>query len=44
MKNSEFCKWLGCSGMSEKCPGNPECEIIQRLEKEKKNVNIKNND
>ncbi len=30
-ENERFCYLLGCSGMDEECPGNPNCSIIKKV-------------
>jgi hypothetical protein len=36
LKNPKrLCRILGCSGMDSKCPGNAECQIIQRALEER---------
>jgi len=30
-KLASICKEIGCSGMDNKCPGNPDCSIIKKI-------------
>lgn len=30
----QICIDIGCSGMDNKCPGNPNCEIIKKVQSE----------
>ena len=30
----EICKTIGCSGLSKKCPGDPNCSIIIKVQSE----------
>jgi hypothetical protein len=27
----DICKTIGCSGLNKDCPGNPDCEILQKV-------------
>jgi hypothetical protein len=34
LKNT--CKEIGCSGLSNKCPGNMQCTILRKIYRDKK--------
>jgi hypothetical protein len=31
----KVCRLIGCSGMSDNCPGSPNCEIIKKVVRER---------
>jgi len=36
---SELCKLIGCSGLSNKCPGDVNCGILRKMKKKKIKIN-----
>jgi|GEM_PF-4206585 len=44
-KLKDFCGLIGCSGLSDKCPGDRKCKIIQKALKERPDLfDIDNNE